>query len=854
MKKYILKYFSISIKDKNSLALIIPINLLLIVVGYTIGHFFQYFSMNRTEAYDLLKEIFSHYISLLGVGLAIIAILFAVIQLAYKKLNVVEVVIKNTYFAPLFYFGIFNALLCSSTILFYPNDKIDNFISDDFFIGFTVIENYLFDLFLVLLSIVFYKTFTYVNFSRIIDLYLKDVKKKLKNETKSKLNDSSNDNLQIYSNEMNAEIVSSINENRLIAVVKIFDLYNYSINLNSGSSLLNGYKWNLADWFYLSSNQENTDLFYTIIENWRKQYYLLINSDVPDRLVTISGLPTILYNKGVLKQNDQFIKKVVQSFPIRLQEMAKSFIYNSVDENGNVDKEQFKKSHFPIKEFNSLIRTLCDKLDLFGLNETLQWLKRIKNASTVNDNYTNIRFAIELKESVSEQKLQELVIYEDFYNLIFAIEFGNFCWTCFKLFNYEKDIPGYLPIIDAFDRYSSIDVPTLIEYIQKITNWQRQLDWNIWIWNAEERLDGETYYLESESTFIALGFIIKLSRIGIKEVDLPNTIIENIDQLVYSSKEVMEKFKNEKRIWKYLLNISNDHDLEIHFANIKTFLNGLSTKREKLKRGILISEPISAEKVQDFKDLIKSQWRKSRTIEDIFEHYNNQVINPTEELKRIGIGRKNFQHAKFMFVEKNYQEIYGIEWGHQVNDQVSNYFIEKIVSNPDVIKLQAENFSTALDIIYNSNKNINIVFIGYEAWANMGNDLSISGNYIKGNELQSRYTFKIAGIYKENLIIVPLQRNSLIQKSLVGISFPEAIRLKRRENPKWVDNKLQVDIQEIDQDKARELLKQSNPEADENNIDLLNEIMDGILIEINEIIDFEIIEPKKIIVVDVKKI
>lgn len=308
-------------KGKKSILLVLPLTVLLITAGFVIGDRCQLFIMNREQAYDLLKEVLSNYISLLGIGLAIIAVLFAVIQLAYKRLSIVEITLENTFFAPLFYFGTINSAFCGLLILFNPSYNDHCLICDYFFIRFTVIENYLFVGFIGLLCLVFYKTVTFTNFSKINEAYLKNILNRLKRERNARLDSKHKENLQEYSYELNAEVINGIANNRLVTVVKILDLYTQALGINPNSTLLIDYKWRLADWFHLAYKSKNDDLFGLVIRNWRNQFSMLVGSN-SENIGTVFNVPVILYNKSTTNADLKFRQQVVQSFPIRLKELA----------------------------------------------------------------------------------------------------------------------------------------------------------------------------------------------------------------------------------------------------------------------------------------------------------------------------------------------------------------------------------------------------------------------------------------------------------------------------------------------------------------------------------------------------
>ena len=85
-------------KSQRSFFVVIIIEVILFVIGFSVGDMFKILTINRPQSIEILKETLSNYISLLGIGLAVLAILLSIIQLSYKRLSIVKLVLDNTYF------------------------------------------------------------------------------------------------------------------------------------------------------------------------------------------------------------------------------------------------------------------------------------------------------------------------------------------------------------------------------------------------------------------------------------------------------------------------------------------------------------------------------------------------------------------------------------------------------------------------------------------------------------------------------------------------------------------------------------------------------------------------------------
>ena len=128
-----------------------------------------------------------------------------------------------------------------------------------------------------------------------------------------------------------------------------------------------------------------------------------------------------------------------------------------------------------------------------------------------------------------------------------------------------------------------------------------------------------------------------------------------------------------------------------------------------------------------------------------------------------------------------------------------------------------------------------------------------SGNFSDhSNNAVPEFPFPVMGVYREKLVIVPIRQKAM-GDIVIGASLPGSVLMKRRLNDTWFDQNLQVDVTAIDDSNVERVVLESNPNANINDPAVLEDGKTGILIEIDELIDFEVIAGETIIVANVKE-
>jgi hypothetical protein len=397
-------------------------------------------------------------------------------------------------------------------------------------------------------------------------------------------------------------------------------------------------------------------------------------------------------------------------------------------------------------------------------------------------------------------------------------------------------------ILDSMDTSFAMSSYVPVELLLKALM-QPDSELDRWITMHTMKDEGRTYIIDDERSFRTIAFLHLISSVDLDAISLSPSTVADLYFILPNLKVALKKLRNEtgKQKIQDLMNIDGIERLE-------NFVLQLEKKNENYRAAKLIEEPVSTLKVEEFQEMIGRQWQQSRTLSKVFEYFDAVVTNPKEKLQWVGIHRVRFKGAKLMFVERNFQKIYNIEWGHTVNEEVTRLFLTRINENDRKQVIHTDTYLEALDKIMETNTAVNVVFISIAGSYQVYRPLQESGNFSDYvNNRPSGFPFPVMGIYKEKLLIVSIQQK-VMEDFVIGISLPGSVILKRRLNDTWFERKLQVDVTAIDDSNVEKVVLESNPRADISDPAVLADAKTGILIEIDELIDFEVIMGENIII------
>ncbi len=369
-----------------------------------------------------------------------------------------------------------------------------------------------------------------------------------------------------------------------------------------------------------------------------------------------------------------------------------------------------------------------------------------------------------------------------------------------------------------------------------------------WITTTTMKEEGRGYIIDNELSYRAIAFFYISARTGVLSQNVTDKLALELYYTVPILKEALEKLKHKTSVAE-LDSVSTPENIEA----FQLFITNLEAQIKRLQSNQLLEEPISKAKVEEFKAMIRQQWEQSRTVAKVFEYFDAIENNPDEKLQWVGMHKIRFERAKIMFVEKSYQKIYNIEWGHMVSNYVSKLFLERVKENKEKQVIDCEMYMEGFDRIISTKPEINVAFISLASSFLVSRPLRESGNFSDYSlDSSINLPFRILGVYREKLHIIPLHNKSM-GDGIVAMQLPGSMKLQRKLNESWIDQKLQLDVTEITDSNVKEILLTSNPNADINDEELLKEGKTGVLLEIDELIDFKVIKPESIIVARVKE-
>jgi len=196
---------------------------ILFIIGFISAPIFEFINIKVESLNEISGNILSAYIGVLGIALAISAIILSIIQIVNNKINIAELIFRNSYFAPTFYFGLINISILAYVHLFVPQGKIFN--SQFIIVRIVVIEVYLFVIFSLLIVLVFFKVFKYLNFSVITDEYIEEVLSLVEGEEISKIGKKETQKISQKGKEMIFEITDCVSKGDEILAEKFLNCF-----------------------------------------------------------------------------------------------------------------------------------------------------------------------------------------------------------------------------------------------------------------------------------------------------------------------------------------------------------------------------------------------------------------------------------------------------------------------------------------------------------------------------------------------------------------------------------------------------------------------------------------------------
>jgi len=830
------------LKSRYSFVIIWPLLIILFLLGYVMPVGLEIFQYKDSAQNGILSNLLTGFIAIPSTVLAISAILFAILQVSNRKITIIQMVFQNSYIIPLIYWAITNI-----AILIFLQLGSDTYTNYHVLRALTCLS---YNLLLLLIGLIFtlYRCFRYLDYTNITDDFIEDVYGQLKKEKKPGKSKFDPQQLRQKSKEVYAEIADSIKKDDTIIIEKYLKSFAAALSLNPSSNYLSDFNKNLARWIVNSMKGSSNKTFGAFIQFWRARLNDKIDGKTQFIFSNIDRIPRLSYQ---MTENDHVIRTAVAyAFAIRLKEIGQKYVYISTVENERIRLgTNFDNLIVIYVEFSELLKYLIAKNDIKTITVVINEISSLRETFKVGKYryYTSLivnnRIVGRAADTgfAPEEYTSYLLVKKavDDVNLILI---GNLYWVVFQLFDQHINPAEHshlIEILNSLDKQVNYN-----ESIQSIVNVfsreDQRFGWDEWIWHGEERLNNKVYTLPSIIDMFGAGFtytLLKHPDVNIGKHSV--TDFQDLKFLLSRAKDTLVKLREAPSFWPELLGLDTKH--------FNDLVNQLIGKIDQIDDNIendysarLVATPISSKKVDEFKQLIYEQWEATRELSKMFEYFDAVIINPQGQLKDSG-PNINFTKGRAMFVDGDqYQFIYGIEWGKQVNRGIENRFagiIKEIALRSKASNL-ARIFDDGINALVNKGFKPNLILIDIGSF--YANELALSGtgNYSSAVNHNNPFPFAIAGFYKNELPIVVL--NGIEFSNLIVVAeMPAAMKMKQRQDENNVDRNLIIEINEINRVKAEELIADRQLANQENLT--VEELMASMLIHIHQIFDFTVI-------------
>lgn len=539
---------------------------------------------------------------------------------------------------------------------------------------------------------------------------------------------------------------------------------------------------------------------------------------------------------------------IAYDFAIRLKEMMLVIKYSIDKENVNDIETKHEKILFFLHDFNLLVKAIVENGDTESLEEALNELDLfIESDRTLLRDYEFKRSIPEDEKKIYSNRsdlTEELYIRnKKLFNWCRGVAFGNYSWIFYKkLYKSGKEAleEKSLVLLEKFSYFDSHFFEFISEILKTDYNF---FNWEDWIWNIEKRLNGEAYTLPSREDVIFFGTTAFFLRNIHFQPTIEQSSVKFVEYFLLRSREFLRIINENSGFWYQSLKCQTKEELHDRIDALIKYYDSIQLRKDQLFFTRLASTKISEQKKEVFIEGMVNQWRNSQNLTKVFEYFNSVSTNPDFELQRVGIS-VNFKKAKIMFVDtEQYSPIYNIDWGKDINRNKEELLGRRLLE-AHLNEQKGNEFVKELDLAIaelNKKHPANIILSTASSFFRYEQDLINSGNYLPvWQDKQEKFPFKYLGIYRDNIPVVKVF-SRIFPDRVIVLSLPSSILLFEREKKEWIDNRLQIKVDEISQEKALEIYEKNLLEySSDSREDALNIIKSGIIIDIDEICDFVI--------------
>jgi len=502
----------------------------------------------------------------------------------------------------------------------------------------------------------------------------------------------------------------------------------------------------------------------------------------------------------------------------------------------NSDLKQFK---FALEEYSQISDLSYERYYSLKLE--------IKDLEQENNNGENNNEIEKLKEEYSDSS--------QFQNYRRQVLLGIKYWILFlyQINKLEKSITLEFIKLINIQYYDSEDTIDDILFFRSRKS-QSFMGWDNW--DYTERKSG-VYSPPTPQYWLTLGFLIDQIREGDSFVNIENYHTEDLHEAKYLHDEFKKEIGNFVEnfdYWKEILNVENIENLREKSDKILSFYAALKRKTIGKVEKEIEAEPLSEEKIKEFKKNVGITWKKNARVRQLFTEKGVFEDNIKDDIVIKPIGHRVFyEKAKFVFIDgEHYQKIYGIEsLGGRIGRWEDDKFFNTIITG-DHKKIFETN---TLQILINAIAELkekgytpDLILIS-SLYNHKDRELFNSSNFIPKKLLpleNSENTLSLLG--KFDGIPVYSSLSEFIKNRILVCDFKAAFKMKHKVNPDWFEGELKVDVNLITEDEANKRLTEQPDKwiHTEDGIDLSKEdaltlIKTSVNIDCWSTIEFEIL-------------
>lgn len=818
--------------------------------GFLPISFLAVLTIDREKAYDLITQNLSNFGSLMGIGLAILAIIFTIIQISYKRLTIIQIVIENTYFIPLFYYGAINIGLSSFLLLLRHSEDI---LATFSYARIAVVETYLFFAFVIGMCVVFYRTLQFINFENILRLYLNQNMFLLRKEKKSSLSPSERERLEENYLELTVEVEHQLSERKIRTLYTMMEHFRSAITLNHNSIFLSEYANAFSQWFTLGILTREKRMVRAMYEEWYKLYNTCLDPNDRNKLWFANQLPINVFAQ-YLSTKDHNVRLILQDgVLIRIKEYA-VFGFFSLSKNGGSPITKEIILYYDVAEtFQELLHQFVRENEFDLLNQTLIDLKSGKQFLGADDDYDEMEDPNLELIAKEKQELDWLAHAHLLANYFYEMPFYSFCYLCYSIAEGQVPWSEKKPIFESLlihliRKQPSKIVLMAIKMFEQSDSYPR-MPIHDWVRSDQLVQDGKAYFMENSEVILAIGLLALFSSLILEDINLSQADIEAAESFVRNIKTTITRYENNDHLV-YLLRVADTTEVGVKLEFVNQFLDNIKAGADHYREIDLIQTPLSQDRITAFREMIYQQWEEGRDISRLFESTGATVLNPDKEdkLYYVGMHRINLKGGRSYFIENQRQHFVGdFSFGHRTNDQVIELFWRAVKQNAEIQKSQFHTMILGLDFIIENFPFITHVVCPWLLYQQHLRSLTESGHFASKDDQIGKVT---SGVFKDRLELIPLRRRAN-PNEIIGLKLPGSVVLQQRTSDAWMDGKLQVDVIEINDTNVDQTLLKSTPPGDPNDPKQVQKAKTGVILEIDETMNFKVLDPTNVVIITI---